>query len=140
VKTLRLDFIKCVIPKSRTMKHCLTFLRNWQDIRSKLQAEFAVRTCAVPGLSVVYSLAFSISQHWVFQAHTWARLLVFKETFAQTVLQLWTVEILRDGLNEPWPLRFLVGPPFRPPSFFLNFPFKFLWLTYTVDNFRPAVF
>jgi len=26
VKTLRLDFIKCIIPKSRTMKHCLTFL------------------------------------------------------------------------------------------------------------------
>jgi len=26
VKTLRLDFIKGIIPKSRTMKHCLTFL------------------------------------------------------------------------------------------------------------------
>jgi len=26
VKTLRLDFIKCIIPKSRTMKHCLTSL------------------------------------------------------------------------------------------------------------------
>ena len=28
VKTLRLDFIKCIIPKSRTMKHCLTFLSD----------------------------------------------------------------------------------------------------------------
>ena len=27
-----------------------------------------------------------------------------------------------------------------PPSFFLTFPFKFIWLTYTVDNFRPAIF
>ena len=31
-----------------------------------------------------------------------------------------------------------------PPSLFLNFPFKFIWLTYTVkttvDNFRPAIF
>jgi len=26
MKTLRLDFIKCIIPKSRTMKHCVTFL------------------------------------------------------------------------------------------------------------------
>jgi len=26
VKTLRLDFIKCIIPKSRTFKHFLAFL------------------------------------------------------------------------------------------------------------------
>ena len=35
------------------------------------------------------------------------------------------------------------GPPRFlpvPPSFFLNFPFKFVWLTHTVDNFRPAIF
>ena len=25
VKSLRLDFIKCIIPKSRTLKHFLTF-------------------------------------------------------------------------------------------------------------------
>ena len=31
-------------------------------------------------------------------------------------------------------------PPAWPPQFFRNFPFKFIWLTYTVDNFRPAIF
>jgi len=38
------------------------------------------------------------------------------------------------------PPRFLVGPPACPPSFFLNFTFKFAWLTHTADNFRPAIF
>ena len=28
MKTLRLDFIKCIIPKSQTIKHCLTFLSD----------------------------------------------------------------------------------------------------------------
>jgi len=28
------------------------------------------------------------------------------------------------------PPRFLLGPPFGLPSFFLNFPFKFVWLTH----------
>jgi len=27
-----------------------------------------------------------------------------------------------------------------PPQCFRNFLFKFVWLTYTVDNFRPAIF
>jgi len=31
-------------------------------------------------------------------------------------------------------------PPAFPPSLLRNFPFKFFWLTYTVDNFRPAIF
>jgi len=30
--------------------------------------------------------------------------------------------------------------PCLAPQFFLNFLFKFVWLTYTVDNFRPAIF
>jgi len=41
------------------------------------------------------------------------------------------VAILRGG---GWvghrPLRFFLGPQFGPLSFFLNFPFKFVWLTY----------
>ena len=41
------------------------------------------------------------------------------------------VAILRGGLGGPWPPSFLLGPPFGPPSFFLNFPFKFVWLTHT---------
>jgi len=44
------------------------------------------------------------------------------------------VAILRGGLGGPWPPRFLIGPLFDPPSFFLNFPFKFFWLTYTVEK------
>jgi len=31
-------------------------------------------------------------------------------------------------------------PRFLVASQFLNFPFKFIWLTYTADNFRPAIF
>ena len=31
-------------------------------------------------------------------------------------------------------------PPCFPPSFVLNFTFKFVWLTYTADNFQPAKF
>ena len=27
-----------------------------------------------------------------------------------------------------------------PPQFFHNFLFKFVWLTYTVENFRPTIF
>ena len=34
------------------------------------------------------------------------------------------------GLGGPWPTRFLLNPPLAPPVFFLNFPFKFVWLTY----------
>ena len=40
------------------------------------------------------------------------------------------VAILKGGLGGPWPRRFLLGPPFGSPSFFLNFPLKFVWLTY----------
>ena len=43
------------------------------------------------------------------------------------------------GLGGPWPPRFLLGPCLVLPVFF-NFPFKFIWLTYTVDDFRPAIF
>ena len=47
------------------------------------------------------------------------------------------VAILRGGgLGGPWPAQIFAWPP----SFFLNFPFKFVWLAYTVDNFRPAIF
>jgi len=35
----------------------------------------------------------------------------------------------KEGLRGPW-----------LPQFFLNFPFKFVWLTYIVDNFRSAIF
>ena len=47
-----------------------------------------------------------------------------------SVLQwcLTPVAILRVG--GPWPPRFLLGPPFATPIFFLNFPFEFVWLTY----------
>jgi len=48
--------------------------------------------------------------------------------------------ILRGDLGGTWSPRFLLGPLVVPPSFFLNFPFKFVWLTYTVDNFRPEIF
>ena len=41
---------------------------------------------------------------------------------------LFAVAILRGDLGGPWPPRFLLGPP----SFFLHFPFKFVWLTYAV--------
>ena len=51
-----------------------------------------------------------------------------------------SVAILRRGLGGPWPPRFLSGPPACPPSFLLNFTFKFAWLTHTADNFRPAIF
>jgi len=40
--------------------------------------------------------------------------------------------------------RFLLGPLFdffsKPPRFFHNFPFQIVWLTFTVENFRPAIF
>jgi len=36
--------------------------------------------------------------------------------------------------------RFWVDPLFGIPSFFFNFPFKFIWLAYRADNFRPAKF
>jgi len=49
-----------------------------------------------------------------------------------TVRSIWgyPVAILREGLGGPSPPRFLLGPPLGSPSFFLNFPFKFVWLTY----------
>jgi len=31
-------------------------------------------------------------------------------------------------------------PPACPPSFLLNFTFKFVWLTYTADHVQPAKF
>ena len=40
------------------------------------------------------------------------------------------VVILRGGLGGPCPPQIFAWPPFGPPSFFLNFPFKFVWLTY----------
>jgi len=42
----------------------------------------------------------------------------------------------------PWAMasRFLVGPLFGLPFFFLIFLFKFVWLIYTLDNLRPAIF
>jgi len=40
-------------------------------------------------------------------------------------------EILKGGLGGPCPPpRFLLGAPFGPQCFFLNFPFRFVWLTY----------
>ena len=46
------------------------------------------------------------------------------------------VEILRGRSGWAMPPQIFV----RPPQFFCNFPFKFIWMTYTVDNFRPAIF
>jgi len=40
------------------------------------------------------------------------------------------------GLGGPWPPQIFAWPP----VVFLNFPFKFIWFTYTVDNLRPAIF
>jgi len=31
-------------------------------------------------------------------------------------------------------------PPAWPPSFLLNFTIKFVWLSYTANNFQPAKF
>ena len=39
-------------------------------------------------------------------------------------------EVGQCFLHIPTLPRFLLGRPFGPPSFFLNFPFKFVWLTY----------
>jgi len=44
----------------------------------------------------------------------------------------------RPGWAMPPPDFWLA--PVCPPQFFLNFPFKLVWLTYTVDNFRLAIF
>ena len=41
----------------------------------------------------------------------------------------WSVKNSSDSKGGPWPPRFLLGPLFGPPSFFLNLPFKFIWLT-----------
>jgi len=46
----------------------------------------------------------------------------------------------KGGLGGRWPPRFLAGPLLGTPSFVLNFTFKFVWWTYTVDNFQPAKF
>jgi len=35
---------------------------------------------------------------------------------------------------------FCLAPCLPPPQFFLNVSFKFVWLTYTIDKFRPAIF
>jgi len=34
---------------------------------------------------------------------------------------------------------FCLAPCLALSFFFHNFPFKFVWLTYTVENFRPAI-
>jgi len=41
------------------------------------------------------------------------------------------VAILRGAWVGHGPPSFLLRPPFSLPSFFLNFPFKLVWLTYT---------
>jgi len=45
--------------------------------------------------------------------------------------------VLRGGWVSHTP-RFLAGPLLDHPSFVLNFTFKFVWFTYTADNFQPA--
>jgi len=49
-----------------------------------------------------------------------------------------TVAILREAGWAMAPQSF--GSPLFDPQFLLNFPTKFVSLTYTVDNFRPAIF
>jgi len=58
-----------------------------QEIRVEPQIASAVVTCAVPGLGAFYSLILRSGNPGcaLFEAHAWARLLVFKETFVQTV-------------------------------------------------------
>jgi len=51
-----------------------------------------------------------------------------------------SMAILRGAWVGHAPPRFLLGPLFGPRSFFRYFPFKFVWLTYAVDNFWPAIF
>ena len=47
-----------------------------------------------------------------------------------------TVAILREAGWAMAPQSF--GSPLFDPQFLLHFPTKFVSLTYTVDNFRPA--
>jgi len=41
----------------------------------------------------------------------------------------------KGGPGGPWPSQIFGGPPAWPPSFVLNFTFKFYWLTYTAVSF-----
>ena len=72
----------------------------------------------------------------------------YTESIYSRLLQKWLTTALGrdprlktsgDSKEGPgWAIapRFLVGSL----SFFLNFPFKFIWMIYTLDNFRPAIF
>jgi len=50
------------------------------------------------------------------------------------------VAFLSGGLGGPRPPRFLLGFLLGLPSFFHNFPFKFVLLIYPVDDVRLAMF
>jgi len=50
------------------------------------------------------------------------------------------VAILRGPRWAMAPPDFCLASCLPPPSFFHDFPFKFVWLTYTVENFRPVIF
>jgi len=50
------------------------------------------------------------------------------------------VAVLRGAWVGHGPTQTFSWPPAWPPSFVLNFTFKFVWLTYTADNFQPANF
>jgi len=51
------------------------------------------------------------------------------------------VVVLRGDLGGPWPLpEFWLVPSLPPPSFLLNFTFKFVRLTYTAYNFHQQNF
>ena len=82
----------------------------------------------------VVSVVFGGVQHpfktYIFIADTHARDKSQLSPKARTRKELHAVAILRGSLGGPWPPRFLLGPPFGPRSFFLNFPFQFVWLTY----------
>jgi len=43
-----------------------------------------------------------------------------------TLFILHPVAVPTGGLSGPWPSRFLAGPLLGPPSFALNFMFKFI--------------
>ena len=46
----------------------------------------------------------------------------------------------KGDLGGACPPVFWLAPCLAPPSFVLNFTLKFVWLTYTADNFHPEKF
>ena len=76
---------------------------------------------------------------WLSKKSYWQPSTIYCSIKSKT-MTVFSVVILRGGLGGTWPPRFLLGPLLGHPSFFLNFPFKFIWSIYKVDYFRPAIF